>query len=39
MTEQEYIRRTEALKERLYRTAVLYLGNESAAVDAADEAV
>ena len=39
MTEQEYIRRAEALKERLYRTAVLYLGSESAAVDAVDEAV
>ncbi len=38
MTEQEYIRRAEALKERLYRTAVLYLGSESAAVDAVDEA-
>ena len=38
MTEQEYIRRAEALKERLYRTAVLYLGGESAAVDAVDEA-
>lgn len=39
MTEQEFIRRAEALKERLYRTAVLYLGSESAAVDAVDEAV
>ena len=39
MTEQEYILRAEALKERLYRTAVLYLGGASAAVDAVDEAV
>ena len=39
MTEQEYIRRAEALKQPLYRTAVLYLGSESAAVDAVDEAV
>ena len=39
MTEQEYILRAEALKARLYRTAALYLGSESAAVDAVDEAV
>ena len=39
MTEQEYIRRAEALKERLYRIAVLNLGSPSAAVDAVDEAV
>ena len=39
MTEQEYIRRAQALKGRLYRTAVLYLNSESAAVDAVDEAV
>lgn len=39
MTQQEYINRAEGLKERLYRTAVLYLGSESAAVDAVDEAV
>lgn len=39
MNEQEYIRRAEALKQKLYRTAVLYLGSESAAVDAVDEAV
>jgi len=39
LTEQEYILRAEALKERLYRTAALYLGSESAAVDAVDEAV
>ena len=33
MTEQEYIRRAEALKEQLYRTAALYLGSPSDAVD------
>lgn len=39
MTETEYCARAEALKPRLYRTALLYLGGESAAVDAVDEAV
>ena len=39
MTEQEYLDRAEALKGRLYRTAALYLGSPSAAVDAVDEAV
>ena len=39
MTEQEYIQRAEALKPRLYRTALLYLGGEAPAVDAVDEAV
>ncbi len=35
----EFAARTEQLKIRLYRTALLYLGNENAAVDAVDEAV
>ena len=39
MTEQDYIQRSEALKGRLYRAAVLILGSASAAVDAVDEAV
>ena len=39
MTEQEYLDRAEALKTRLYRTALLYLGGEAAALDAVDEAV
>lgn len=39
LTEQEYIKRAETLKGRLYRAAVLTLGSESAAVDAVDEAV
>lgn len=39
MTEQEYCRRAEELKPRLYRTALACLGGESAAIDAVDEAV
>ena len=39
MTESEYLDRAESLRDRLYRTALLTLGSESAAVDAVDEAV
>ena len=39
MSEQEFVRHSEELKTRLYRTALLYLGSETAAVDAVDEAV
>ena len=39
MSEQEFVRQAEELKARLYRTALLYLGNDTAAVDAVDEAV
>ena len=39
MTEQTYLERADRIKERLYRTALLYLGSESMAVDAVDEAV
>ena len=39
MTEQEYIQKAEGIKTRLYRTARLYLGSDSAAVDAVDETV
>lgn len=39
MTETEFIRRSEQVKSRLYRTAYLYLDGEHAAVDAVDEAV
>lgn len=39
MTQQEYACRADELKKRLYRTALLYLGSESMAVDAVDEAV
>lgn len=39
MSEQEFVRQAEELKGRLYRTALLYLGSETAAVDAVDEAI
>ena len=39
MTEMEFIRKAESVKKRLYRTALLYLGSESMALDAVDEAV
>lgn len=39
MDQQEFIRRTEAQKARLYRAAFAYLGGEAAALDAVDEAV
>lgn len=39
MGEQEFVRQAEQLKGQLYRTALLYLGSEPAAVDAVDEAV
>ena len=39
MQDADYFSRIEPLKEQLYRVAYLYLGNESAAVDAVDEAV
>ena len=39
MTEDEYAERAQALRSRLYRTARLTLGNETAALDAVDEAV
>ena len=35
----EFIRKAESVKKRLYRTALLYLGSESMALDAVDEAV
>ena len=35
LTEQEYIRRAESLKEQLYRTAAVCLGSPSDAVDEA----
>ena len=35
LTEQEYIRRAESLKEQLYRCAAVYLGSPSDAVDEA----
>ena len=39
MTNEEYAVRITEIKHRLYKTALLYLGNESAAVDVLDEAV
>lgn len=38
LTEQEYIAAAQAIRERLYRTAFLYLGSEALALDAVDEA-
>ncbi len=39
MTQETYALRADAIKERLYRTALLYLGSEAMALDAVDEAV
>lgn len=39
MEEHTYFERADSVKTRLYRTALLYLGSESMAVDAVDEAV
>lgn len=39
MDQQEYARRAHNLRQRLYRTARLYLAGEAAALDAVDEAV
>lgn len=39
MTELEYLEQAEKARGKLYRTALLTLGSETAAVDAVDEAV
>ena len=39
MTNEEFAMRIENIRGRLYRTALLYLGNETQALDALDEAV
>lgn len=39
MNQEEFVQRTQTLKERLYRTAYLYLGNKDDALEAVDEAV
>ena len=39
MDHDEFARRAEALRARLYRTAYLYLGSEADALEAVDEAV
>ena len=39
MDKTEFAARTEAVRQRLYRTAYLYLGSEADALEAVDEAV
>ena len=39
MNNEEYAKRIEEIRGRLYKTAFLYLGSESQALDAVDEAV
>ena len=39
MDHDEFARRAEALRVRLYRTAYLYLGSEADALEAVDEGV
>ena len=39
MDHQEFVWRVEAVRGRLYRTAYLYLGSETDALEAVDEAV
>ena len=39
MKQEEFAARTEAVRDRLYRMAYLYLGSEADALDAVDEAV
>lgn len=39
MNNEEYAKRIEEIRERLYKTAFLYLGSESLALDVVDEAV
>lgn len=39
MSREEFARRVQAIRERLYRAAYLYLGSEADALEAVDEAV
>ena len=39
MNHEEFARRIETVRKKLYKTAFLYLGNETLALDAVDEAV
>lgn len=39
MNKEEFALRVEAIRAKLYKTAYLYLGNETQALDAVDEAV
>lgn len=39
MTKDEFALRIESIRKRLYKTALLYIGNETQALDAVDETV
>ena len=39
VTKEEFALRIEAIRKRLYKTALLYLGNETQALDVVDETV
>ena len=39
MDHQEFAARVQAIRQRLYRTAYLYLGSRADALEAVDEAV
>lgn len=39
MNNEDYAKRIEQIRGKLYKTALLYLGNETLALDAVDEAV
>ena len=39
MTNEEFAKRVESVRTKLYRTALTYLGSEALAMDAVDEAV
>ena len=39
MTNEEFAKRVEAVRTKLYKTALTYLGSEALAMDAVDEAV
>lgn len=39
MTKEQFALHTEEIKYKLYRTALLYLGNEALALDAVDESI
>ncbi len=39
MNDEEFAKRINSIRGKLYKTAILYLGNETMAIDALDEAV
>ncbi len=39
MNNEEFAKRVESVRTKLYKTALIYLGSESLAIDAVDEAV